>query len=177
MKHYSPIRCYREDPGHRGCSHVNRSLSWCRPFRWQGLILLVCVLTGFVLLDSSTSSAKQVQMVNALTLKFWSEPSPARVGEVTIFLEVNAPTRTAMVNRDVLLTYRSAEGTTATVTMESVPGKIDVFRAMIELDSAVTTVFSVSVQSPTKPPAIAHFDLPVLQVASSKTLSIERTDN
>jgi hypothetical protein len=115
-------------------------------------------------------------MVNALTLKCWSDPYPLREGENSIYLEVNAPTRIAMVNRDVLLTYPSAEGTTSTVSMQPVPGKIDVFRAVIELDAAGTTGFLASVQSPTKPPATARFYLPVVQVAST-TLSIERADN
>jgi hypothetical protein len=117
-------------------------------------------------------------MVNSLTLKLWSEPSPPRVGENHVFLEVNAPTRNAMVKRDVLLTYQSAEGTIFTVPMRPVPGQLDVFRAVIELDSPGRIIFSPSVQSPTKPPAIAHFQLPVTQVNLTDTLStIERADD
>lgn len=125
----------------------------------------------------STVQTRQVQMVNALTLKLWSEPSPPRVRENHIFLEVNAPTRNAMVNRDVLLTHQSVEGTASTVLMQPVPGKIDVFKAVIELDSPGKIVVSASVQSPTKPPAIARFQLPVIQFASTETLSVERADD
>ena len=150
------------------------------PAHWCVAVLLVNQLMGCVPLDSSTSQTKQahkqVQMVNALTLKLWSEPSPLREGENSIYLEVNAPTRRAMVNRSVLLTYLTAQGTTSSVSMELVPGTIDVFRAVVELDPAVTTVLSVSVQSPTKPPAIAHFQLPLVQLASTKPLSIERAN-
>lgn len=146
------------------------------PAHWCVAVLLVNQLIGCVPLDSSAVATKQVQMVNALTLKFWSDPYPLREGENSIYLEVNAPTRIAMVNRDVLLTYPSAEGTTSTVPMQPVPGKIDVFRALIELDAAATIGFLASVQSPTKPPATAHFYLPVVQVAST-TLSIEGADN
>ena len=117
-------------------------------------------------------------MVNALTLKLWCEPSPPRVGENHVFLEVNAPTRNAMVKRDVLLTYQSAEGTISTVRMRPVPGQLDVFKAVIELDSPGRIIFSPSVQSPTKPPAIAHFQFPVTQVNLTDTLStIERADD
>jgi hypothetical protein len=140
-------------------------------------MLLVYQLTGCTTVDPVTAPEKQVQMVNALTLKLWSDPSPPRVGTNHIFLEVNAPTRNAMVNRDVLLTYQSAEGTTSTVLMQPVPGQIDVFKAVIELDSAGKVVFSPSVQSPTKPPAIAYFRLPVIQFASTNPLSIERADD
>jgi hypothetical protein len=140
-------------------------------------MLVVYQLTGCTTVDSVTVPEKQVQMVNALTLKLWSEPSPPRIGKNHIFLEVNAPTRNAMVNRDVLLTYQSAEGTTSTVLMQPVPGQIDVFKAVIELDSVGKVVFSPSVQSPTKPPAIAHFRLPVTQFASTETLPVERAND
>jgi hypothetical protein len=115
-------------------------------------------------------------MVNALTLKLWTEPSPPRVGENHIFVEVNAPTRNAMVHRDVVLTYQSAEAAFSNISMQPVPGKIDVFRAVIELESPGKIGVSASVQSATKPPAIGHFELPVIQYASAESLSIERAD-
>jgi hypothetical protein len=72
-----------------------------------------------------------------------------------------------MVNRNILLTYQPAEGTTATVPMRPVPGKFDIFRAMVQLDSAGKRTFTTSVQSSTKPPAIAHFQLPVIAPTES----------
>lgn len=140
--------------------------------RWYCAVLLACQLVGCAMTDRPTSAQPpQVQVVEGLTLKLWSEPSPARVGTNTIFLEVNAPTRKAMGKRDVLLTYQSAEGTKATARMRPVPGKFDIFRAVVELDSAGNRTFTVSVQSPTQPPAIANFQLPV--IASAVSLLIE----
>jgi hypothetical protein len=108
-------------------------------------------------------------MVNALTLKLWSEPSPARVGENHIFVELNAPTRNAMVNRNILLTYQSATGTVDTVLMQPVAGKFDTFKAVVELDFVGETTFTTSVQSSTKPPAIAYFQLPVVQFTPAES--------
>jgi hypothetical protein len=139
------------------------------PIRWYCAVLLACQFVGCTTTDSLTVPTPQVQMVNALTLKLWSDPWPARVGENHIFLEVNAPTRKAMVNRDILLTYQSVEGTTATVPMQPVPGKLDTFKAVVELDSAGKRTFTASVQGSTKPPAIAHFQLPVIQFASAES--------
>src|SRR5574338_911726 len=148
---------------------------WRSPARWYCAVLLICPLAGCATIDSLTARAPQVQMVNALTLKLWSDPWPARVGENHLFLEVNAPTRKAMVNRDVLLTYQSAKGTT-TVPMRPVSGTIDIFQAVVTLDSPGDGIFSTSVQSPTKPPATAHFRLPIIQAAPAESLPIERTD-
>jgi len=143
------------------------------PARWSCAVLLACQLVGCAT-DSLTAPTPQVQMVDALTLKLWSEPWPAHVGMNHIFLEVNAPTRNTMVKRDVLLSYQSAEGTTATVRMRPVPGKFDIFRAMVEFDSAGEKTFTAMVQSATKQPALAHFQLPV--IASDESLPVERTD-
>ncbi|HJR75573.1 MAG TPA: hypothetical protein VJ805_01330, partial [Nitrospiraceae bacterium] len=157
---------------------LRRCFSWRHPLHWYIGVLVAYQFIGCAPIDSLTVPTKQVQMINALTLKFWSDPSPLRVGANHIFVEVNAPTRNAMVNRDVLLTYQSAEGTTSTVRMQPVPGQLDVFTAVIELDSPGKTTFSASVQSPTKPPAVAHFQLPVTQFASTEILStIERADD
>jgi hypothetical protein len=79
-----------------------------------------------------------------------------------------------MVRRDVQLTSQSAAGMKATIRMQPVSGKFDIFRAVVELDSAGIRTFTVSVQSPTEAPAIAHFQLPV--IASAVSLLIERTD-
>ncbi len=181
MKKDSAIHCFLEDRGHRRFSPTWMSMcfSWRHPVRWYGAIAMLVVyqLTGCTPVDSLTVPEKHVQVVNALTLKLWSDPSPPRVGENHIFLEVNAPTRNAMVNRDVLLTYQPTEGTTSTVLMQPVPGQLDVFKAVIELESAGKVVFSPSVQSPTKAPAIAHFRLPVIQFASSETLPVERAND
>jgi hypothetical protein len=143
------------------------------PARWSCTVLLACQLMGCATPDSLTAPP-QVQMVNALTLKLWSDPWPVRVGENQIFLEVNAPTRNAIVNKGILLTYQSAERTMTTVPMQPVPGKIDTYKVVIELVSAGETTFTASVQSSTKPPAIAEFQLPV--IASAEFLPIERTD-
>jgi len=130
-------------------------------------VLLACQLVGCT--TDSLTAPQQVQMVNALTLKLWSDPWPARPGENHIFVEVNAPTRKAMVNRTILLTYQSATGTMDTVLMQPVAGKFDTFKAVVELDSAGETTFTASVQSSTTPPAIAHFQLPVIQFASAES--------
>lgn len=67
-----------------------------------------------------------------------------------------------MVQRDVLLSYQSAEGTKATARMRPVPGKFDIFSAMVEFDSAGKRTFTATVQGATQRPVIAHFQLPVI---------------
>lgn len=143
---------------------------------WYCAMLLACQLVGCAAGDFRTIPPRQVQMVDALTLKLWTDPWPARVGENHIFVEVNAPTRKAMVNRDVLLTYHSADGAMTTVPMQPVPGKIDVFKAVVELESAGKQHFTASVQSSTRPPATALFQLPVIEFASADSLPVERAD-
>ena len=131
--------------------------------RWYCAMLLACQLVGCTTTDRPTSAQPpQLQIVEGLTLKLWSEPSPARVGTNQIFLEVNAPTRKATVKSDVLLTFQSAEGTKATVRMRPVPGKFDIFSAMVEFDSIGKRTFTATVQSATQRPAIAHFQLAVI---------------
>jgi hypothetical protein len=136
--------------------------------RWYCAVLLACQLVGCATTNRpTTAQPPQVQIVEGLTLKLWSEPSPARVGTNQIVLEVNAPTRNAMVRRDVLLTHQSTEGMKSTARMRPVPGKFDTFGAVVELDSAGNRTFTVSVQSPTQLPAIAHFQLSVIASAES----------
>lgn len=131
--------------------------------RWYCAVLLACQLVGCTTTDRPTSAQPpQVQIVEGMTLKLWSEPSPARMGMNQIFLEVNAPTRKAMDKRDVLLSYQSAEGKTATVRMRPAPGKFDSFSAMVEFDSAGKKTLTATVQSATQRPAVAHFQLPVI---------------
>lgn len=142
---------------------------------WYCVVLVVCQLVGCATTDRpTTAQPPQAQIVGGLTLKLWSDPSPARVGTNQIFLEVNAPTRNAMVKRDVLLTHQSADGMKASVRMRPAPGKFDTYRAVVELTSSGDSTFTVLVQSPTQAPAIAHFQLPV--IASTLSLLIERTD-
>ncbi|NGZ10159.1 MAG: hypothetical protein CV088_12360 [Nitrospira sp. LK70] len=133
------------------------------PARWYCAVLLACQLVGCATTDRPASAQPpQVQIAEGLTLKLWSEPSPPRVGSNQIFLEVNAPTRNAMDKRDVLLSYQSAEGTKSIARMRPVPGKFDIFSALVEFDSAGKKTLTATVQSATQRPAIAHFQLPVI---------------
>lgn len=100
---------------------------------------------------------KHVQVVKAVTLTLWSEPTPLQVGENHIFLNVNAPTMKSMVNRSILLIYRTRDQV-RTTPMRPVGGTMTTYKALIELDSPGEMVLSASVQSPTKLPVIGNFE-------------------
>ena len=111
----------------------------------------------------SSSLAKQEQIVGGLGFEFWTVPSPARVGENIIFVELDAGSDKVLSELHVLLTYMASSASTPIHTSMRNTESLDTFSSTLQLTKAGPATFIVTVQSPSRPPVRATFTVTVVE--------------
>jgi hypothetical protein len=98
---------------------------------------------------------KQEQTAGGVGIVLWTVPSPARVGENIVFVELAAGSEKVLSEFHVLLTYKEPSVSPMTTPLRNTD--IGIFSSKIYLSKAGEWSLMVTVQSPSRAPIRATF--------------------